>query len=55
MLGVRLLGSVPLRRMANTMAYVDRERCATEDAMLVGRLHTHMPGWADAQCAFMRR
>jgi pimeloyl-ACP methyl ester carboxylesterase len=27
---------------------------ATPDAMRVGRLHTHLPGWADANVAFMR-
>ena len=29
-------------------------RYATKDAMLIGRLHTHMPGWLDANVAFIR-
>lgn len=35
------------------MAYHDPS-FATPDAMRVGRLHTHMPGWSDANIAFMR-
>lgn len=35
------------------MAYRD-PKLATIDAMRVGRLHTHLPGWADANIAFMR-
>lgn len=35
------------------MAYHDPS-CATPDAMRVGRLHTHMDGWTDANIAFMR-
>jgi pimeloyl-ACP methyl ester carboxylesterase len=35
------------------MAYHDPS-FATQDAMRVGRLHTHMPGWTDANIAFMR-
>jgi pimeloyl-ACP methyl ester carboxylesterase len=35
------------------MAYHDPS-FATQDAMRVGRLHTHMPGWTDATIAFMR-
>lgn len=38
---------------ANKMAYHDPS-FATQDAMRVGRLHTHMPGWTDANIAFMR-
>ncbi|EFJ48735.1 hypothetical protein VOLCADRAFT_80939 [Volvox carteri f. nagariensis] len=57
-LGVRVLQSVPLRQAANKasrwMAYFDKERFATEDAMRIGRLHTHLPGWLDANIAFMR-
>lgn len=34
------------------MAYHDPS-FATPDAMRVGRLHTHMPGWSDANIAFM--
>mmetsp|Transcript_10431 Transcript_10431/g.29691 ORF Transcript_10431/g.29691 Transcript_10431/m.29691 type:complete len:387 (+) Transcript_10431:51-1211(+) len=54
MLGVSVLKTVPLRQAANKMAYFDKNLYATEDAMRVGRLHTHMPGWADANCAFMQ-
>jgi hypothetical protein len=45
---VQVLKSVPLRSMANQMAYFDKEKFATEDAMRIGRLHTHLPGekWA---------
>lgn len=35
------------------MAYHDQS-FATVDAMRVGRLHTHMPGWLDGNVAFMR-
>jgi pimeloyl-ACP methyl ester carboxylesterase len=53
-LGVQVLRTVALRQMANKMAYADKQRYATDDAMRVGRLHTHMPGWTDANVAFMR-
>lgn len=53
-LGVQLLRSVPLRQMANQMAYCDKKKYATDDAMRIGRLHTHLPGWTDANVAFMR-
>ena len=52
-LGVQVLRSVPLRQMANKMAYCDKQRYATDDAMRIGRLHTHLPGWTDANVAFM--
>ena len=52
-LGVRLLRSVPLRQAANRMAYFDNDKFATEDAMRVGRLHTHLPGWEEGNVAFM--
>jgi len=38
-LGIQILKSRPLRRMANDMSYAD-PRFATEDAMRIGRLHT---------------
>ena len=53
-LGVQVLRSVPLRQLANKMAYYDVEKFATDDAMRVGRLHTFVPGWVDANVAFMR-
>ena len=36
-----------LRQLANRMAYHDKDRLATEDAMRIGRLHTHCPGGQD--------
>jgi pimeloyl-ACP methyl ester carboxylesterase len=36
------------------MAYYDKKRYATDDAMRVARLHTFLPGWTDANVAFMR-
>ena len=52
-LGVNVLRQEWLRGMANQMAYHDKSRFATQDAMLVGRLHTHLPSWADANVAFI--
>jgi pimeloyl-ACP methyl ester carboxylesterase len=53
-LGVQLLRSIPLRQMANQLAYCDKKKYATDDAMRIGRLHTHLPGWTDANVSFMR-
>lgn len=53
-LGVQVLKSVPLRQMANKMAYYNKEKYATDDAMRIGRLHTHLPGWTEANVAFMQ-
>ncbi|CAK0784268.1 hypothetical protein CVIRNUC_007472 [Coccomyxa viridis] len=53
-LGVQVLRSVPLRSWANQMAYYDKQTLATEDAMRIGRLHTFLPGWKNANIAFMR-
>ena len=36
------------------MAYFDKRRYSTDDAMRVGRLHTHLPGWLQANVAFMQ-
>lgn len=52
-LGVQVLKTVPLRQYANTMAYHDTETYATDDALLCGRLHTHLPGWVDMNIAFI--
>ena len=41
---LQVLRSVPLRNMANQMAYYDKQTLATEDAMRIGRLHTFLPG-----------
>ena len=35
---------MPLRNMANQMAYYDKKTLATDDAMRIGRLHTFLPG-----------
>jgi len=53
-LGVRVLRSIALRSFANNVAYVDKDKLATDDAMRVGRLHTHLPGWEEANVAFMK-
>ena len=53
-LGVQVLKSVALRQMANKMAYFDKVKYATDDAMRIGRLHTHAPGWSQANVAFMQ-
>jgi hypothetical protein len=42
--GVWVLRTEGLRMAANRMAYHD-QKFATEDAMRVGRLHTHLDGW----------
>lgn len=39
----QVLRAKQLRRVAGRMAYHDKSM-ATEDAMLIGRLHTEMPG-----------
>ncbi|KAG2491423.1 hypothetical protein HYH03_010211 [Edaphochlamys debaryana] len=53
-LGVSVLRAEWLRMAANKMAYFDKPRFATDDAMRVGRLHTHLPGWQEANIAWMR-
>merc|ERR1711871_1412427 len=35
------------------MAYNDKERFATDDAMLIGRLHVNLPDWEDNQLSYM--
>lgn len=44
---------MPLRRSANNLAYFNQE-LATEEAVLVGRLHTLVPGWSDSMVTFMQ-
>ncbi|CAN0471014.1 unnamed protein product [Ectocarpus sp. 12 AP-2014] len=51
-LGISVLGSKPLRSLANQMSYTDKS-LATEDAVRVGRLHTMCDGWADASLQYM--
>jgi pimeloyl-ACP methyl ester carboxylesterase len=36
------------------MAYHNKRLYSTDDAMRVGRLHTNLPGWTDANVAFMQ-
>jgi pimeloyl-ACP methyl ester carboxylesterase len=52
-IGVNVLRQEWLRDLANRLAYHDKAKYATQDAMLVGRLHTHLPSWADANVAFI--
>mmetsp|Transcript_10459 Transcript_10459/g.22162 ORF Transcript_10459/g.22162 Transcript_10459/m.22162 type:complete len:437 (+) Transcript_10459:121-1431(+) len=53
-IGVGVLKSVPLRNMANQMSYFDTDTFATEDAQVIGRLHTLRDGWSDAMVSFMQ-
>lgn len=53
-LGVEVLKSVPLRSSANQMSYYDKERCATDEAVVIGRLHCLQEGWKDALVSFMQ-
>lgn len=52
--GVQVLKTIPLRQYANQMAYHDDATYATNDALLCGRLHTHLPGWVDQNIAFIQ-
>ena len=51
--GIRVLGSWPLRSLANQIAYYDKETCATDDAIRVGLLHTARPAWEDDSVAWL--
>ena len=53
-LGVQVLKSVPLRSSANQMSYFDKETFATDEAVVVGRLHCLREGWSDALVSFMQ-
>ena len=53
-LGVSVLKSEPLRNAANKMAYANKGKFATEDAMRIGRLHTHMPSWLENNVSYMQ-
>ena len=46
--------SVPLRSAANQMSYFDKETLATDEAVVVGRLHCLRDGWNDALVSFMQ-
>jgi pimeloyl-ACP methyl ester carboxylesterase len=52
-LGVSVLGSEPLRSVANWMSYADPATFATEDAMRIGRLSVLTQGWADSTVDYM--
>jgi pimeloyl-ACP methyl ester carboxylesterase len=52
--GVDLLQSVPLRSSANQMSYANKDVYATDEAVVVGRLHTLRPGWNTAMVNFMK-
>ncbi len=51
--GISVLRAVWLRQMANSMAYFDKQRFATDDAMRIGRLHTHAEEWPRSMLTFM--
>lgn len=52
-LGIKVLQSWPLRWMANQMAYYDKARFATDDAIRIGRLHVDVEGWEQASLEFL--
>lgn len=52
-IGVQVLRMEQLRTAANKMAYFDPDTFATRDVMLCGRLSTWLPGWAEANMAFI--
>ena len=45
--GVRLLRSWPLRALGQKLAYQDLERCDTDDAIRIGRVHCERERWED--------
>eukprot|EP01026_Neomeris_dumetosa_P066121 TRINITY_DN637_c1_g1_i2.p2 TRINITY_DN637_c1_g1~~TRINITY_DN637_c1_g1_i2.p2 ORF type:complete len:179 (-),score=21.88 TRINITY_DN637_c1_g1_i2:154-690(-) len=54
MLGIKVLKSEWLRQSANKMAYHNTEQFASLDALNVGRLHTYIPTWEEANYAYMK-
>ena len=48
-----MLGSWPLRSVANQLAYADTDAFATDDAIRVGLLHTARPAWEDDSVAWL--
>ena len=46
--------SVPLRSSANQMSYFDKETFATDEAVVIGRLHCLREGWNNALVSFMQ-
>ncbi|GAX16172.1 hypothetical protein FisN_3Hh347 [Fistulifera solaris] len=53
-LGVGVLKSIPLRSSANQMSYYDKATYATDEAVIVGRVHCLQDGWSDALVSFMQ-
>jgi pimeloyl-ACP methyl ester carboxylesterase len=53
-LGVQVLKSNPLRSSANQMSYYDKKTYATDEAVVVGRVHCLRDGWSDALVSFMQ-
>lgn len=53
-LGLQVLKSVPLRDIANRMAYFNKEQYATQEARDIGRLHCLLPHWEEANLSFMQ-
>lgn len=52
-LGVNVLGTRWLRGIANDLSYKDKERCATTDAMEIGRLQVECDNWSNANVEYM--
>lgn len=52
-LGVNVLSTRWLRGLANDLSYKDKERCATTDALEIGRLQVECDGWSDATVSYM--
>ncbi|DBB08794.1 TPA: hypothetical protein ACH3X3_007456 [Trebouxia sp. C0006] len=50
---VQVLKSTAIRKYAGDLAYNDKA-LATDDALLIGRLHTYLSGWAEANVAFIQ-
>lgn len=53
-IGIQVLGSKPLRMLANKLSYFNKDKFATEDAMLLGRLPVLSEGWAEANLSYMQ-
>ena len=52
--GVGILQSWPLRSAANQMSYFDKKQYATDEAVVIGRLHCVREGWNEAMVNFMQ-
>jgi pimeloyl-ACP methyl ester carboxylesterase len=53
-LAVKMLQSYPLRRVATSMGFSNRAAFATNDTVLIGRLHTLADGWLEGKLAFIK-